>query len=52
MSGRLGSVERFELWSQARLQWAKEHPGSVLGSVLDVLREHRRMREEHFGWKY
>ena len=39
--------ERFELWGRARMEYARQHPGSVLGSRLDVLREHRRLMDEH-----
>ena len=36
-----------ELWGRARMAWVKAHPGSPLGSALDVLREQRRMYEAH-----
>jgi hypothetical protein len=39
--------QSFELWGSARLGWVKAHPGTVLGTALDVLREHRRLREAH-----
>jgi hypothetical protein len=34
-----------ELWGRACMAWVKAHPGSELGSALDVLKEHRRIRE-------
>jgi hypothetical protein len=34
-----------ELWGRARIEFVKAHPGSELGSALDVLREHRRLYE-------
>jgi hypothetical protein len=40
--------QSLELWGQARLEWVKAHPGSPLGSALDVLREKRRLREAHW----
>jgi hypothetical protein len=43
--------ESFRLWGDARLAWVKAHSGTELGTALDVLREHRRIREEHLGWK-
>ena len=43
--------QSFELWGQARLEFVREHKGTELGTALDVLREHRRIREEHLGWK-
>ena len=36
-----------ELWGRARMAWVKAHPGSPLGTALDVLREQRRMYEAH-----
>jgi hypothetical protein len=42
--------ERFGAWEEARLAFAKEHPNTVLGSGLDVLRanlaEARRLWRE------
>ena len=37
--------QSFELWGQARLEFVREHKGTALGTALDVLREHRRIRE-------
>ena len=34
-----------ELWGRARMEFVKAHPGSELGSALDVLREQRRLYE-------
>jgi hypothetical protein len=34
-----------ELWGRACMAWVKAHPGTELGSALDVLREQRRMYE-------
>ena len=42
--------QSFELWGQARLEFVREHKGTALGTALDVLREHRRIRQEHLGW--
>ena len=39
--------QSLELWSQARMEWVKAHPGSPLGTALDVLREKRRLSEAH-----
>ena len=36
-----------ELWGRARMEFVKQHPGSVLGSALDVLREKHRLYEAH-----
>ena len=36
-----------ELWGQACMAWVKAHPGSPLGSALDVLREKHRLYEAH-----
>jgi hypothetical protein len=38
--------QSFELWGDARMAFVKAHPGSELGSALDVLREKRRIREQ------
>ena len=32
-----------ELFGRARMAFVKQHPGSELGSALDVLREQRRL---------
>ena len=37
--------QSFELWGEARLEFVREHKGTALGTALDVLREHRRVRE-------
>ena len=37
--------QSLESWSQARMDWVKAHPGSTLGTALDVLREKRRLSE-------
>ena len=34
-----------ELWGAARMAFVKAHPGTELGSALDVLREQRRLHE-------
>jgi len=34
-----------ELWYRACMAWVKAHPGSSLGSALDVLREQHRLHE-------
>ena len=44
--------DSFESWCAARREWVKAHPGSSLGSMLDVLKEHRRIRHRHLGWKF
>jgi hypothetical protein len=44
--------DSFESWCAARRDWVKAHPGSPLGSMLDVLKEHRRLRYGQLGWKY
>jgi hypothetical protein len=36
-----GEVSPYWAWLMARFEWAKVHPGSPVGSVLDVLRERR-----------
>jgi hypothetical protein len=36
-----------ELWGQARMRWVKQHPGTAVGSALDVLRVQHRMHAEH-----
>jgi hypothetical protein len=38
--------QSLELWGQARMAWVKAHPGSPLGTALDVLREKHRLYEE------
>jgi hypothetical protein len=35
-----------EEWGAACMAWVKAHPGSPLGSALDVLREKHRLYEE------
>ena len=40
----------FRRWQDARRAYAKEHPGSELGSVLDQLRFERRVRRLRNGW--
>jgi hypothetical protein len=37
-------VSPYWAWLMARFVWAKAHPGSPVGSVLDVLRERRAYR--------
>lgn len=37
--------QSFELWGDARMAFVKQHPGSELGSALDVLREKHRLYE-------
>jgi hypothetical protein len=39
--------QSLQLWGDARMEFVKAHPGSMLGTALDVLREKRRIREEH-----
>ena len=39
--------QSFELWTAARREFVKQHPDTALGNSLDVLREHRRLREAH-----
>ena len=34
-----------ELWGRACMKWVKQHPGSELGSALDVLRAKHRLYE-------
>jgi hypothetical protein len=34
-----------ELWGRACMEFVKAHPGTELGSALDVLREQRRLYE-------
>ena len=43
--------QSLELWGQARLEFVRQHKSTQLGTALDVLREHRRIREEHLDWK-
>jgi len=43
--------DSFESWCVARKEWVRAHPGSPLGSMLDVLKEHRRIRYGLLGWK-
>ena len=43
----------FEAWCDARRDWVKTHGrDTALGSMLDVLKEHRRIRYGLLGWKY
>jgi hypothetical protein len=43
----------FEAWCAARTDWVKTHGRDTpLGSMLDVLKEHRRIRHGQLGWKY
>ena len=49
--GDEASWQAFERWTDARRVWVKAHPGSALGSMLDVLRGDRKAREEYMGWK-
>jgi hypothetical protein len=46
-----GERASFEAWCDARMRWVKAHPGSALGSSLDVLRGNRAARQELMGWK-
>ncbi len=39
--------QSLELWGHARMGWVKAHPGSPLGTALDVLREKRCLSEAH-----
>ncbi|HEY6686870.1 MAG TPA: hypothetical protein VI094_11755 [Propionibacteriaceae bacterium] len=39
--------QSLELWGRACMAFARAHPGSALGSALDVLREKRRLYEAH-----
>jgi hypothetical protein len=39
-----GDASPYWAWLMARFEWAKVHPGSPVGSVLDVLRERRDYR--------
>jgi hypothetical protein len=36
-----------ELWGRACMEFVKQHPGTELGSALDVLREQHRLYEAH-----
>jgi hypothetical protein len=44
--------DSFEAWCAARREWVKAHPGSPLGTMLDVLRGDREARKDLMGWKY
>jgi hypothetical protein len=35
------------LWGRACMKFVKQHPGTELGSALDVLREEHRLFEAH-----
>ena len=39
--------QSLQLWGDARMAFVKAHPGSELGSALDVLREKHRLYEAH-----
>jgi hypothetical protein len=41
----VGWWQSCELWSRACMAWVKAHPGSSLGSSLDVLREQQRLSD-------
>jgi hypothetical protein len=45
-----GWWESFHLWGEARLEFVRQHKGTALGGALDVLREHRRLREAR--WRF
>jgi hypothetical protein len=36
-----------DAWGHARMQWVKTHPNTAVGTKLDVLREQRRLFDEH-----
>ena len=36
----------FRSWCKARLKFAAENPGTVLGDPLDCLAEHRRLKRQ------
>jgi hypothetical protein len=44
--------DSLEAWTTARRDWVKAHPGSPLGTMLDVLRGDRATRKQLHGWKY
>jgi hypothetical protein len=44
--------DSLEAWCDARRTWVKAHPGSPLGTMLDVLRGDRATRKELNGWKF
>ena len=45
--------DSLEAWCAARRDWVKTHGRDTpLGSMLDVLKEHRRIRYGQLGWKY
>lgn len=39
--------ESVTLWSAARHEWVKVHPDSPIGSMLEAMREERRVMDEH-----
>jgi hypothetical protein len=39
--------QSLELWTAARREFVKAHPGSALGNMLAVLRENRRLSDAH-----
>jgi hypothetical protein len=39
--------QSLELWTAARREFVKQHPGSALGNMLTVLRENRRLSDAH-----
>jgi hypothetical protein len=41
-----------ELWGRACMEWVKAHPGSPLGTALDVLRAKRRLYEDRRRSEY
>ena len=40
--------QSLELWGDARMEFVRRHPGTELGDALDVLKECRRIREQHW----
>lgn len=40
----------YRRWQEARRAYAKQHPDSALGPVLDQLRHERRTRHQRMGW--
>lgn len=50
-SGGLDWDSPLRRWQDARRVYAKEHPGSELGTVLDQLRFERRVRRLRNGWQ-
>jgi hypothetical protein len=39
--------QSLELWTAARREFVKQHPGSALGNMLAVLRENRRLSDAY-----